>query len=70
MKLSCHRSNEHHWDAPAELRNKQGTRIEIELRIDEAREALERGGFTPDQLTAIFAILIEHHANGRQRVSR
>ncbi|MBK1968404.1 hypothetical protein JDBV08_00580 [Mycobacterium phage jiawei] len=70
MRLSAHRSNAHHRDAPSELRNKQGTRIEVELRPDEVAEALELGALNPSWGAAIFAILRDHHANGRQRLTR
>jgi len=70
LRLSAHRSNAHHRDAPSELRNKQGTRIEIELRPDEVAQTLERGALTDAQIADIFSILRDHHANGRQRLTR
>ena len=69
MRLSAHRSNMPHRDGPAELRGKQGTRIEVELRPDEVEAILNHGTLSETRVEAIMDILRTHHSNGRQRVS-
>ncbi len=68
MKLSAHRSNAQHYDVAPELRGKQGTRIEVELRPDEVEAILHHGTLGETRVEAIFEVLRLHHANGRQRV--